>query len=196
MAVLHQRRQQRHHDRADEPEDADHHAGAPQAGVGPEVLQKAAGRAKDVDVDLQVRRGGARGGDEQRRKPAQAGEAHDENAQPGRIAAIAGADAAGDRAEQDGDEGRALDQRVACRDFIPFQVIGQDAVFDGSEQGREDAEQEQRNEQHRHRMKREAQHRDRGGAHFGELQALAPSWLCRTCRPTGRQGPRAGRRAG
>ena len=54
---------------------------------------------------------------------------------------------ADDGAEQDRDEGRALDQRVAGRQLRALQMVGQDAVFDRAEQRRDHAEQEQRDEQ-------------------------------------------------
>jgi hypothetical protein len=51
-------------------------------------------------------------------------------------------------------------------------VVGQDAVFDRTEQRRDHTEQEQRHEQHRHRVYGEAQHRDQRDADLGELEAL------------------------
>ena len=71
--------------------------------------------------------------------------------EPGRVAAVLGRDAADDGAEQDGDEGRALDQRVAGGQFRALQVVGEDAVLDRPEQRGDDAEQEQSEEQDRDR---------------------------------------------
>ena len=101
----------------------------------------------------------------------------------GGAAAALGGDAADDGAEQDGDEGCALHQRVARGQFAALQMIGQNAVFDRTEQRADHAEAEQRNEQNRQRkdwrltgsftrMNHEADHRDRSNADFDELQAL------------------------
>ena len=54
---------------------------------------------------------------------------------------------ADDRAEQNGNEGRAFDQRVAGRELGAIEVIGQDAVLDRAEQRSADAETEQCQEQ-------------------------------------------------
>ena len=55
-----------------------------------------------------------------------------------------GRDAAGNGAKQDGDEGRAFDQRIAVRQFAALQMIGQDSVFDRPKQRADHAEAEQR----------------------------------------------------
>ncbi len=88
------------------------------------------------------------------------------------IAAILGGDAADDGAEQDGDEGRAFDQRIAGGKFRAGEVVGQDAVFDRTEQRGDDAEQEQGDEQQRHRMQAEAEDGDDGDADLRELEPL------------------------
>jgi hypothetical protein len=62
---------------------------------------------------------------------------------PGRAVAAAGEQAAEQRAEQDGDEGAGLDQRVAADQFLALQVLRQDRVLDRAEQRRVQAEQEQ-----------------------------------------------------
>ena len=59
-----------------------------------------------------------------------------------------GEQAAGQRADQDGDEGSTLDQTVTADQFILGEVLRQDRVFDRAEQRRVQAEQEQRAEQH------------------------------------------------
>ena len=51
-----------------------------------------------------------------------------------RIAAAMRGKAADDGAEQNGNEGRAFDQRVAGRELGALEVIGQDAVLDRAEQ--------------------------------------------------------------
>ena len=60
--------------------------------------------------------------------------------QPGemdRIAVTLGREAGNDSADQDGEEGAAFDQRVAGRQFVARQVVGQDAVFNRAEQRRD-----------------------------------------------------------
>ena len=82
------------------------------------------------------------------------------------------ANAADDGAEQDRDEGRAFDQRVAGRQFRAGEMVGQDAVFDRAEQRGDHAEQEQRDEQHRHGMQAESEHRDERNPDFRKFQPL------------------------
>ena len=88
------------------------------------------------------------------------------------IAAVLRREPADDGAEQDGHEGRAFDQRVAGRQFGALQMIGQDAVFDRTEQRRDHAEQEQRDEQQRDRVQQEADHREERDADLDELEPL------------------------
>ena len=66
-----------------------------------------------------------------------------------RIAVAVGGDAGNDGADQNGEEGAALDQRIARRQFLAPQQIRQDAVFDRTEQRRECAEQADREKQQR-----------------------------------------------
>jgi hypothetical protein len=51
---------------------------------------------------------------------------------------------ADDQAEQNGEECRALDQRIAGGQFTCREMVGQDAVFDRAKEGGDDAEPEQR----------------------------------------------------
>ena len=171
-AVLHQRGQQRHHHRADQPEQRDHDAGAPEPGIAPQITEQVAGRAQDVAVDHEI--GSSRPGlrDKQGRDPAGHCEDQDQQAELGGIAAFPRRQAAGDGAEQDGDEGRTLDQGVAGRQLLRLQMVGQDAVFDRPEQRRDRPEQAKRDEQHRHGMQGEAEDRNRGRADLRELQPL------------------------
>jgi len=81
--------------------------------------------------------------DHQARDPAQHRKRHDQGAEDGRIAAVARGEARDDRPEQDRHEGCSLDQRVASRELLAGQMIGQDAVFDWAEQRRDDAKQRQ-----------------------------------------------------
>ena len=81
-------------------------------------------------------------------------------------------------AEQDGDEGRAFDQRVAGRQLFALQMIGQDAVFDRPEQRRDDAEEEQRDEEDRRcECSQKPTTRERRDADLGELERCATSAL-------------------
>ena len=78
--------------------------------------------------------------------------------------------AAHDEAAEDGQKGRALDQSVACGQFVGFQMIGQDAVFDRAEQGRDDAEAEEGGVEQGQGAEPEARGGDHLHADFGELQ--------------------------
>src|SRR5580692_9455021 len=89
-----------------------------------------------------------------------------------RIAVAVGGDAGDDGADQNGEEGAALDQRIARRQFLARQKIRQDAVFDRAEQRRKRAEQSDRKKQQRQRMKGKARDADHGGADLDELDAL------------------------
>ena len=62
---------------------------------------------------------------------------------PDRLQAGAGEQSTGQRADEDGDEGPGLDQRVAADKFIFAQVLRQDRVLYRPEQCRLQAEQEQ-----------------------------------------------------
>ncbi len=86
--------------------------------------------------------------------------------------AALGGIAANHGAKDDGDEGGAFDERVARRQLLGRQVIGQDAVLHRPEEGGDHAEQEERQEQQRQRMEGEACDSHRGGADLGELQPL------------------------
>ena len=78
--------------------------------------------------------------------------------------------AAHDEAAEDGQKGRALDQSVACGQFVGFQMIGQDAVFDRAEQGRDDAEAEEGGVEQGQGAEPEAGGGDHLHADFSELQ--------------------------
>jgi len=145
--VHHERRQQRQQDCADQPEDAGNHGTAPKLGIHPQIAEQPAGRAQNVWVNLQIRRrpGGFR--DEQARAPAKDGEQHHHDGEHCRITASLHRHTAGDRAAEDRQKGGALDQRVASRQFLPSQMIGQDAVFDRPEERTYQAEHEQGYEQ-------------------------------------------------
>ena len=69
--VLDQRRQQRQHDRADQPEPARHEGAPPDAAVVAQMLEQVAGRGRDVPTHHQIGRRLAGRRDEQARAPAQ-----------------------------------------------------------------------------------------------------------------------------
>ncbi len=121
-------------------------------GCRPRGRAAAPRRAGDVGIDAQGRRRLAGGGDRPGRQPAQHREGHDHRAEGEGAAPHGGGEPRHDGAEQDREEGRGLDERVAGGEFVPAQVIGQDAVLDRPEQARDRAEQAERHEQHRHRM--------------------------------------------
>ena len=90
----------------------------------------------------------------------------------GGVAAVLGGHAADDGAEQDGDEGRALHQRVAGGKLRAGEMVGKDAVLDGAEQRGDDAEEKQREEQQQHRMQAEAHDGDDRDADLGKFEPL------------------------
>ncbi len=100
-----------------------------------------------------------------------------------------GGNAGKDGAEQNGEEGAAFDQRVAGRQLGAGEMVGQDAVFDRTEQRRQRSEQKQRDEQQDDRMKGKADDGQRGGAHLDELDALSDQRLCRSGRRVRRRAP-------
>ena len=75
-----------------------------------------------------------------------------------------------DEAADDGGVGRALDQRVAGDQLLAPEVIGQNAVFDRTEQRGDAAEPEQGQIEQRQRREGEAGRPDRLNEHLGELQ--------------------------
>ena len=80
--------------------------------------------------------------------------------------ACPGQDAAGQRAEQDGDEGAALDQRIAADEFVLAQVLRQDGVLDWPEERRVQAEQEQRAQENVQAVQVKAERSDAHDRHF------------------------------
>ena len=140
-------------------------------------LMSDAGGDEDVAVDGKIGRRLGGLGNEQARGPArQRGQYH----QPGemdRTAVAVGGNAGDDGAEQNGEKGAGFDQRIAGRQLAAFEKVGQNAVFDRTEQRRERAEQKHRDEQQAERMKGKARDGDHGGADLGELDALRDEGL-------------------
>ncbi len=169
--VLDEGRQERQHDRADEPEPADEEPAMPEPGVGPEVAQKAGRRAKDVGIDPQRPVGFVAPGDQQARAPTQGREPRDGHA-IGDSMVVGRGPASRDGPEQDRQEGAALDERIAGRQLLRRKMIRQEAVFHRAEQGRDDAEQDEGYEQQRQRAEQEADDGEQGCRDLDELQAL------------------------
>jgi len=71
--------------------------------------------------------------DQHARAPAQQSEGQDQRAERRGAAAALGGDATRDGAEEDREERRAFDQRIAGRQFLAREMVGQDAVFDWTE---------------------------------------------------------------
>ena len=94
-----------------------------------------------------------------------------------RTAVAVGGNAGDDGAEQNGEKGAGFDQRIAGRQLSPFEKVGQNAVFDRTEQRRERTEQKHRDEQQAERMKGKARDGDHGGADLGEFYALRDEGL-------------------
>ena len=72
---------------------------------------------------------------------------------------------------------------------------GQDAVLDRTKQRSDDAEQKQYEEQERHRMQAEAQHRDEGDSDLGKFEPLGDRRLVVAVGELARRAPRGRRRA-
>ncbi len=96
---------------------------------------------------------------------------------------------AGDRAQQDRDEGAHLDEAVATGQFRGRQVLRQDRVLDGAEQRRMDAEEPERREQQRNALLPEA---ERADDHDRDLEDLDPADESRLLELVG-ELPRGGR---
>ena len=78
--------------------------------------------------------------------------------------------AAHDHAKQNGQKRRALDQRIACGQFMRLQMIGQNAVFDRAEQSGDHAKAKQSQIEQGQRAEHEASRRDHLHKDFHELQ--------------------------
>src|SRR5262245_57331311 len=92
--------------------------------------------------------------------------------------------AADDRAEQDRNEGRALDQRVAGRKLGMGEMIGQNSVFDRAEQSPTHSETEKREKEEAdsdrvmaERVQAETQQRESRHADLGQLDPLRTKGL-------------------
>jgi len=82
------------------------------------------------------------------------------------------AQAAGDGAEEDGEEGPGLDERVAAHQILAAEQVRQDAVFDRAEERRLHAQEQQHREledDESRAAQREAQRRQHHHAHFPKL---------------------------
>ncbi len=186
---FHQRRQQRKRDGADHPEHAHHDAGAPELFITPEIGQQFAGGTDDIGFDRQVRRGlAARRNEAARAIAGRRDDDHGEGEMRG-ISPLPRGEAAGQRAEQDGDEGRPFDQGVAGGQFVAAQMVGQDAVFDRAEQRRNDAEQQEGGKERRHGLQPEAGDGERSGGEFRQFQPLRDA---RLVKPVGQLSAEAG----
>ena len=187
--ILDQRRQQRQHDDADEPEPARHHGAPPQPRIGAQMADQRGGRGGDVERHLQMRRALARRRDEQAGDPAGERETHHQRGEDRRFAA-ARRQPTDDGAGQNRDEGRAFHQRIAGGQLLALEMVRQDAVFDRAEQRRDDAEASERDEQDRHRLPRVAERGKSGDEDLKKLSAIAPRAPCRNGRRIRRRAPR------
>ena len=120
--VLDQGRQQRQHDRADQPEPGDDHRAVPQPVVGMQRLQQAERRGPGIGIDGQIGRGGRRLRNAGGEGPRQQGQHDHGRCDPAHMGGAGHELAAGDGAEQDGHEGRAFDQRVAGRELTELRA--------------------------------------------------------------------------
>ena len=177
--VLHQRRQQRQHHRADQPEPARHQRAPPQPAVAAQMLEQAAVELAMFVGDHQVGRAGADLRDEQARAPAQQRE---HQHQPGERRPDRRRLSRRGRRRwcRAGSPGRSRLRPARWRPAAPSfgSRSGQDAVFDRAEQRADHAEAEQRDEQDRHRVHdRSRRSRSRDDADLGELQPLRDDGL-------------------
>ena len=122
-------------------------------------------------IDGEIGRALAGARNEQARDPARGRRHHHQPSEMNGIAAVLRRDPGDDGAEKDGEEGPAFDQRVALGQLLAGKMVGQDAVFDRAEQGRDHAVQKNRDEQQDERMKGEARH---GQRRDGDLEQLKP----------------------
>ena len=155
--------------RAVEPEPGDAEDGQEDGAVLAREADVAPGFGQRIDVDHKVRRRRRR-----IRNAATGNVTGHRDAQPGqgdphRIDAGPGEQAAGQRADQDGDEGAGLDLGVAADQFPFIQVLRQDRVLDRPEQRRLQAEQKQGGQQQGQAVQQEAGDRDQHDPHFEQL---------------------------
>ena len=119
--------------RADEPEPGDADDGGVEFFLGEGVFEELFGAADDVGVDVLAWVGRADVGHEEGGGCAEEGdeddEGHDDAVRP------AGGHGAEDLAEEDGEEGARFDEAVAHHEVFFAEVVGQDGVFEGAEQG-------------------------------------------------------------
>ena len=166
------RRQQRVDDHRHGPEQAGDDRAAPQSPVGAQRAEQEPCRGYDISLDLQGRRRLSGRGDEARRDVGDRGEHDAQPRGPAHVMGRARRQRCRGRPEDRGDEGRALDQRVAAGQLRLGEVIGQDAVLDRAEQSRQHAEHRQRDEEQGHGADDETGGRDCHGAELDELQPL------------------------
>ena len=141
----------------------------PQAPIGAHRRDQVPGRGEHVRIDPQSFGPASRRGNEHGRAPARRG---DENKGDGDDPGVRNLDrslGSGGGSDQDREEGRALDQRVAGRELGRLQVIGKDAVFHRPEQRREHAEHAERSHQDGDRVQPESDRRHHGRAEFRQL---------------------------
>ena len=99
-------------------------------------------RSHDVSRNIKMWRALADRWDKQRRHPARDREAHNQCSEQPCVATVARGQSARDRAQKDGDEGRAFHQRVAGRQLLAPQIIRENTEFDRTKKCRENAEPE------------------------------------------------------
>ena len=168
-----ERRHQRHGDGAIKPEEARHRGEALQDRFGAQRLQQPEGRAEDIGIDPQIGGGARRRGDEPGGDAACERYGHDpgdEGDGAEMVVVPLHGEAAGDRAGENGEEGRAFDQRISGGKLLPRQVVRENAVFDRSEQRAGHAEQGQRGQERRYILEIEARRREAGDADFRDAE--------------------------
>jgi hypothetical protein len=163
-------RHERQRDRADRPEPTRAERRDPLAVIGAHFRNHPPRRGEDIWVDLETRSADAGRRDKPRRGVAGERNRHQLGHHAEARAALRRGETADDEPADDRREGRALNQRIAGDELLAPQMVGQNAVFDRPEQGRDAAEPEQRHIEQGERGEDETGRCDHLHADFRELQ--------------------------
>ena len=191
----HQRRQQRQHQRADEPEPARHHGAPPQPRLAADVFDERPGRGEDIAVDRQVRRAFTGRRDEPARDPACRATTPSSARRSGWDRRRPSPPARRRWCRENGKEGPALDQRIAGRQFGAGEMVGQDAVFDRAEQRSDHSVQNDRDKQGERSSGWRTPPTASAATPISTASGAAPPRPCRSGRRVRRRGPRERRTA-
>ena len=187
-AGLDERRQQRQRHEADQPEPGHDVRAAPQAPVGLQLAQQRHRGCPGVAVMARPGAAGPAAGMARANAQDATASARMTTTTSSGLLASATAMPPAMVPIEDGEEGRAFDQRVAGGQLGGLELLRQHAVFHRPEQRGDDAEQPERHEQDRHRVQEEA---DAAKPATG-ISASLMRWRrtpCRSGRPARRRAP-------